>query len=144
MSTEAPADLLSHRYGSPRRTRGRRFWTALAALAILLAGAFAAWIAVSDSAAPTFKDVSFEVVSTAGATADFDLTKRPEDVVTCAVQALNENFAVVGWTELTVPAAPQQRGDTTTSHRVALRTTNLATTAVVDSCWVEDRARDVT
>ena len=57
-----------------------------------------------------------------------------------AVQALNQEYAVVGWSEVTIGAVPEDRlGDGgTSSHRAAVRTTNLATTAVVDSCWLED------
>ncbi|MEX5294579.1 DUF4307 domain-containing protein [Kocuria sp. CPCC 205268] len=143
MSTDSP-DLLSDRYGAPRRERrlGPRGWIGLAVLATLLAGIFAVWVVTARQGAPTFKDIGFEVVSEARATADFELTKRPEDVVTCAVQALNEEYAVVGWTEVTVGSVPAERlGDGgTSSHRASLRTTNLATTAVVDSCWIEEES----
>jgi hypothetical protein len=141
VSTDSP-DLLRNRYGTPARTRriGPRGWLGITLAATLVAAAFVAWVVTSGRAEPTFKDVSFQVVSDARATADFDLTKRPEDVVTCAVRALNEDYAVVGWKEVTVGSVPpEQLGDGgTSSHRVALRTTNRATTAVVDSCWVED------
>lgn len=141
MSTDSP-DLLRNRYGTPRPGRriGPRGWIGVAVLATLLTGLFAAWIVAAQQRAPTAKDVSFVVVSEAEATADFDLTKRPDDVVTCAVRALNEEYAVVGWKEVTIGVLPEDRlGDGgTSSHRVALRTTNLATTAGVDSCWVED------
>lgn len=143
MSTDSP-DLLRDRYGATRRARrlGPRGWIGVVALATLLAAGFAVWVLAGRSAAPTFKDIGFQVVSEARATADFDLTKRPDDVVTCAVTALNHEYAVVGWTEVTVGAVPEDElGDGGTSaHRVSVRTTNLATTAVVDSCWVEDRA----
>lgn len=141
MSTDSP-DLLHDRYGAPRRERriGPRGWIGLAVAATLLTAVFVVWVVTSRQSAPTFKDISFAVVSEARATADFDLTKRPEDVVTCAVQALNQEYAVVGWTEVTVGAVPAERlSDAgTSSHRAAVRTTNLATTAVVDSCWVEE------
>ncbi|MGX5359362.1 DUF4307 domain-containing protein [Kocuria sp. KH4] len=143
MSTDSPA-LLRDRYGRPARARrlGPRGWLGLLALATLLAAGFVVWVVTARSAAPTFKDIGFHVVSEARVTADFDLTKRPGDVVTCAVNALNEEYAVVGWAEVTVGAVAEERlgeGGTST-HRASVRTTNLATTAVVDSCWVEDPA----
>ena len=141
MSTDSP-DLLRTRYGAPRRERriGPRGWLALLLVSTLLAAAFVVWVLATRQGAPVFKDVGFQVLSESRATADFDLTKRPEDVVTCAVSALNEDYALVGWTEVTVGAVPQDRlsESGTSTHRVALRTTNLATTAVVDSCWTED------
>lgn len=140
MSTDSP-DLLRNRYGAARRTRrvGTRGWIGITAVATLLAAVFLAWVAVGQQRGPSFQDVSFQVVSEARATADFDLVKEPGTVVTCAVHALNEQFAVVGWTEVTIGAVPEHRrgGTVTSSHRVGLRTTNLATTAGVDSCWVE-------
>ncbi|MEX5299301.1 DUF4307 domain-containing protein [Kocuria sp. CPCC 205292] len=141
MSTDSP-DLLSDRYGAPRRERriGPRSWIGLAAAATVLTAVFVVWVVTARQGAPTFKDIGFEVVSEARATADFELTKRPGDVVTCAVQALNQEYAVVGWAEVTVGAVPAERLSEggTSSHRAAVRTTNLATTAVVDSCWVEE------
>ncbi|GGG42913.1 hypothetical protein GCM10011374_01620 [Kocuria dechangensis] len=141
MSTEATPDLLRNRYGAPARTRriGPRGWLGILLAATLVSAVFIVWVVTAQSSAPTFKDVGFQIVSETQATADFDLTKRPGDVVTCAVRALNEEYAVVGWKEVTVGAVPEEllSDGRTSSHRVALRTTNLATTAVVDSCWVE-------
>ncbi|MFI7481110.1 DUF4307 domain-containing protein [Kocuria sp. M1R5S2] len=140
VSTDSP-DLLRTRYGTGRSAHrfGPRGWAGLAVLGTLLAAAVAVWILSAQQREPTFQDVSFEVLSEARATADFELTKRPDDVVTCAVRALNEDFAVVGWTEVTIGAVPAERlGEGgTSSHRVALRTTNLATTAGVESCRLE-------
>lgn len=141
MSIDSP-DLLRDRYGAPRRERrmGTRGWIGLAVLATLLTAVFVVWVVTARQSAPVVKDIGFEVLSEHRATADFELTKRPEDVVACAVQALNHEYAVVGWAEVTVGAVPEDRlGDGgTSSHRAAVRTTNLATTAVVDSCWLED------
>ena len=138
MSTHSP-DLLRNRYGTARRTRpiGTRGWIGITVVATLLAAVFLAWVAAAQQRGPSFQNVSFHVLSEARATADFDLTKEPGTVVTCAVRALNEQYAVVGWTEVTIGAVPEERrsGTGTSSHRVALRTTNLATTAGVDSCW---------
>ncbi|GAA1745755.1 DUF4307 domain-containing protein [Kocuria aegyptia] len=140
MSIDSP-ELLRDRYGAPRRQHriGTRGWIGLVVLATLLAAVFVAWVVTARQAAPTFKDIGYEVVSEARATADFELTKRPEDVVTCAVRALNQEHAVVGWVEVTVGTVPEDRlGEGgTSSHRAAVRTTNLATTAVVESCWLE-------
>lgn len=140
MSIDSP-DLLRNRYGAPRRERriGPRGWIGIVLAVTLLTAVFVVWVVLARQSAPTFKNIGFEVVSEARATADFELTKRPEDVVTCAVEALNQEYAVVGWSEVTVASVPEDRlSDAGTSaHRAAVRTTNLATTAVVDSCWVE-------
>ena len=143
-STQAPGEVLSQRYGSGHRTVTRpprhglssRGWLAVALVATLVSAAFVVWIVMGRSTAPTFKDVSFQVQDAGHTYADFDLTKDPHQTVTCAVRALNEQYAVVGWNEVTIGEVPQDElvGRTST-HRVPVRTTNLATTAGVDSCW---------
>ncbi|WHF24214.1 DUF4307 domain-containing protein [Kocuria rhizophila] len=53
------------------------------------------------------KDVSFKIMDAGQAYADFDLTKDPDQTVTCAVQVLNEQCAVVGWNEVTIGHVPR-------------------------------------
>ncbi|RLY92235.1 DUF4307 domain-containing protein [Kocuria tytonicola] len=137
-------EVLVRRYGAghhtvtrtPRQGPSQRGWLLIAAGATLAAALFVVWIVWGDSQKPVFKDVSFHISSSGQAYADFDLTKDPDQTVTCAVQALNQEHAVVGWNEITIGrvAEAELRGRTST-HRVPVRTTNLATTAGVDSCW---------
>ncbi|MDO4919355.1 DUF4307 domain-containing protein [Kocuria sp.] len=136
--------VLSQRYGAghrtvtraPRRGPGQRGWIAIAVAATLVAALFVVWIVWGDSQRPVFKDVSFGITDAGHVYADFDLTKDPDQTVTCAVQALNEQYAVVGWNEVTIGrVAPEELNGRTSTHRVAVRTTNAATTAGVESCW---------
>lgn len=136
--------VLAQRYGGgyrrvnrPRRrgpsTRG---WIVIAAAATLLASLFVVWIVWGNSQRPVAKDVSFQITDAGHVYADFDLTKDPDQTVTCAVQALNEQYAVVGWREVTVGhVADEELNGRTSTHRVTLRTTGIATTAGVDTCW---------
>ncbi|MGY4843625.1 DUF4307 domain-containing protein [Kocuria sp. CPCC 204721] len=142
--TSATQRALAQRYGtghravarSPRRGPSTRGWMLIAAAATLVAALFVVWIVWGNSQRPVFKDVSFQITDSAHVYADFDLTKDPDQTVTCAVQALNEQYAVVGWTEVMIGQLPDdQLNGRTSTHRVPLRTTNLATTAGVDSCW---------
>ena len=105
-----------------------------------MAALFVVWIVWGGSQKPVFKDVSFHVADAGHAYADFDLTKDPDQSVTCAVQALNEQYAVVGWREVTIGrVAESELNGRTSTHRVPVRTTNLATTAGVNSCWTSQR-----
>lgn len=142
--TSATQRALAQRYGtghravarSPRRGPSTRGWMLIAAAATLVAALFVVWIVWGNSQRPVFKDVSFQITDSGHVYADFDLTKDPDQTVTCAVEALNEQYAVVGWTEVTIGQLPDdQLNGRTSTHRVPLRTTNLATTAGVDSCW---------
>ena len=141
-------EVLAQRYGAghrtvtrtPRRGPSQRGWLLIAAAATLAAALFVAWIVWGDSQKPVFKDVSFHISSAGRAYADFDLTKDPDQTVTCAVQALNQEHAVVGWNEVTIGrVAEAELNGRTSTHRVPVRTTNLATTAGVDSCWSTTR-----
>ena len=149
-SSDGPApghpgpDRLAQRYGaghrtvtrSSRRGPGTRGWVLIAVAATLVSALFIAWVVQAEGQRPVFKDVSFQVTDAGHAYADFDLTKDPEQTVTCAVQALNEQYAVVGWNEVTIGRVPaEQLNGRTSTHRVPVRTTNLATTAGVNSCW---------
>ncbi|MCC5673121.1 DUF4307 domain-containing protein [Kocuria rhizophila] len=139
-----PTERLARRYGSghrtvartPRRGPSGRGWILIAAAATLVSALFVVWIVWGQSQRPVFKDVGFQITDAAHGYADFDLTKDPEQSVTCAVQALNEQYAVVGWNEVTIGHVPEdQLNGRTSTHRVPVRTTNTATTAGVDSCW---------
>ena len=146
MAQPSPAsgDVLAQRYGSSHRTMSRaprrgpspKGWLLIAAGATALAALFVIWIVLGSSSRPEYKDVSFRVQDAGHAYADFDLTKDPDQTVTCAVRALNEQFAIVGWNEVTISrVAPEELNGRTSTHRIPVRTTNRATTAGVDSCW---------
>ena len=81
------------------------------------------------------KDVGFAVADAGHITVDFQVTKDPEATVHCAVQALSENYAVVGWKVATIGPAAEGAAARTTAHRVQLRTESLAVSGGVDSCW---------
>lgn len=126
--------VLQQRYDRrPRRRLSARARWSLIGAALLAATLFVVWIVQGQSGAPTSKDVGFDLLSSAEVTADFEVTRDPDQAVRCGVEALNEDWAVVGYDEITLPADPQ--AERTTAHRLAVRTTNPAHTARVDSCW---------
>ncbi|MEV7647486.1 DUF4307 domain-containing protein [Arthrobacter sp. NPDC089319] len=129
---------VSNRYGTPRRSLSRRTKLALAGgglgVAVVVAGFFALG---QDGPQVESKDVGFAVADAGHMTVDFQVTKDPEATVQCAVQALSDNYAVVGWKVATIgPADATAAG--TTAHRVQLRTDSLAVSGGVDSCWAAD------
>ena len=139
--------VLSQRYGSGHRTVNRpprkgpsnRVWWLIAGAGALVTALFVVWIVWGQSQRPGYKDVSFQITDSGHVYADFDLTKDADQSVTCAVQALNEQYAIVGWSEIAVDHVnPDELNGRTSTHRVPLRTTNLATTAGVSSCWNTD------
>ena len=125
---------LQQRYDlRPRRRLSARAGWGLIGAALLAATLLVVWIVQGQSSAPTSKDVGFDLLSSAEVTADFEVTRDPDRAVRCGIEALNQDWAVVGYEEITLPADPQ--AERTSAHRLAIRTTNPATTARVDSCW---------
>lgn len=101
--------------------------------AVLVGCAGAAWIAApSPGGDVSFKDVGFSIPDAGTARVDFQITKDPEATVVCALQALNESYAVVGWKQVTI--GPSE--ETTTGHRVSVRTDSLGVTGGVNACWL--------
>lgn len=146
-SGSASGDVLAQRYGTgrgPVSARGRRGpsyrgWVIIAVIATVLSALFVVWIVQGQSSAPAAKDVSFRVQDAGHTYADFDLTKDTDQTVTCAVRALNEQYAIVGWNEVTIgEVAPEELNGRTSTHRVPVRTTNEANSVGVDSCWSVD------
>jgi hypothetical protein len=113
----------------PKLSVGARIAVALA----LAAGvALAAWFTIVDTQRDpvTFTDVGFSVVSPEEVEVTFDVSMPPGTEAVCTVTALNKSFAEVGAVDVEVgPDAAR-----TTRHTVAIATTELATTGVVDHC----------
>lgn len=87
------------------------------------------------------KDVAFEITSPTSATVTFDVVKDPAATVQCAVQVLNESYAVVGWKVATIGANGTDAGldgGRSTTHTIALRTESLGVSGGVNACWVAD------
>lgn len=124
---------LATRYGAPKRALPprRRRWLITAAVAV---GVIVIAVLALVVARPTIttKDVGFAVRDATAITVDIDVTVPDGVRGRCAVQALDERFTVVGYTEIDVTPAGEGGG---TAHRVPLRTTSLAVSGGVDRCW---------
>lgn len=135
------AAVLASRYGRARRTerRGlsRRARLAAIVAALALASLFVAWIVSGQAGRPTAKDVGFDLRSSAMVTADVQVTRDPQDTVRCGIQALNESWATVGYTETEIRAQGPD-DPRTVAVRVPIRTTNQANATEATGCWVVD------
>jgi hypothetical protein len=110
-------------------------------IAGLAAGiAFMAWISTALNAETvTFKDIGYSTTDATQSEIDFQVTKAPAIGAKCAVKALDDRFAVVGWKVVDVgpnPADASADGGRTTVHRAVVRTESLSVSGVVDSCWI--------
>ena len=132
-ATTVPVDLEA-RYGRSRSASRRSrivAWIAGGAVAIT----FLAWVvwAGLDGTAPDLdvRDTGYALREDS-ATARFQITVDPGTPVRCAVQALNEQFEIVGWKVVDIPAVDQR----TAAYSETVRTTMPATTGLINRCWL--------
>ena len=62
----------------------------------------------------------------------FEVTTDPGQPVSCALQALNEQFAIVGWKVIDLPPGD----DRTRSFVENVRVTEPAVTGLIYRCWL--------
>ncbi|SMH34130.1 protein of unknown function [Rathayibacter oskolensis] len=129
------AGPLASRYGRTRRTRQANRWL-FGGVAVAFVAVFAAWVvwAGLDGARDgvDVQDTAHVVVDDRTVEVSFDLTAPTGTEVACAVQALNEQSAVVGWLVVEYPASTERFRSSTET----VRTTELATTGLISSCWL--------
>ncbi|CAH0134883.1 hypothetical protein SRABI76_00393 [Microbacterium oxydans] len=124
------AAQLDDRYGRTRRRRTP--WIIGIAIAVLLVGAFG-WMTVAQSMSSVdADDLGYELVDEHTVDVRFQVTGVQGKDVVCIVEALDEEFGVVGWKLVEIAA-----GD---SHSKAVAATiptvSEATTGLVNTCWV--------
>jgi len=132
-SIPSGADL-DERYGrTPRARRRARIvgWIAGSAVALV----FLAWVvwAGLDGTAPDLetRDTGYQLTDDT-ATARFEVTVAPGTAVRCAVEALSEDFEIVGWKVVDIPASDER----TRSFVETVRTTMPPTTGLISRCWL--------
>jgi hypothetical protein len=124
------AQQLDERYG--RGGNRRPFWIIVIAIAVVVLGAFS-WMTVAGQMnSVDADDLGFDLVDEHVVEVRFQITGVQGKDVVCIVEALDEEFGIVGWKVVEIPA-----GD---SHSQALSATiptvAEATTGLVNNCWV--------
>ena len=124
------AQQLDERYGRTRRRRGP--WIVVIAIAAAVVIAFGWMTVTSQMNAVDADDLGYDLVDEHTVEVRFQLTGVQGKNVACVVEALDEEFGVVGWKVVEIAA-----GD---AHSQALAATvptvSQATTGLVNSCWV--------
>jgi hypothetical protein len=124
------AQQLDERYGRTRRRRGPWIIAGIIAAVIVVA---AAWMTVAQSMnSVDADDLGYEVVDEHSVTVRFQVTATQGADLACAIEALDEEFGVVGWKVVEIPAAA---GHTRTFSET-IPTVSAATTGLVNTCWV--------
>ena len=144
------ADLQS-RYGgrAPRiqheRTERRRLSRpAVIGIGVGLAAAIgvAAWYSFAPNPTPDGTvTISYDVVDSTLTRTTIGVYPDDERDITCSLRAVSEHEAVVGYTEVTVPADPQSDGSSPVTVSADISTTQLAASGHHESCWYADDPR---
>ncbi len=126
---------LDARYGRTRGSKRRNVWIAVAA-AILVAAVFIAWAVwgglFSSTARYESNDAGTTIVSSREVAVSWEFSIAPGTPARCAVEALNANFAVVGWKIVDLPASNQY----TRTLTQAVLTTEPAISGLIYRCWL--------
>jgi hypothetical protein len=134
--TQTPqAPDLEARYGRSPRSRGverRVLW----ALGGIIAVVFAAWVVLvafdGTSASLETNDVAHEIIDEHSVRVSFTVNVAPGTETVCAVQALNEDHAIVGWKIVEIPASAERNRVITET----VRTSQQSNTGLINTCWL--------
>ena len=132
MSTTADLDA---RYGRGRGNSRRSRIIAIVAGAVGLV-TVVAWVVwgglLGPDASLEARDLGFEIIDDGHIRVEYEVTSDAGAEVSCAVQALNESFTVVGWKIVELPVSEQR----TRSFTEELRTSELAVSGLIYRCWL--------
>lgn len=137
VSTHPPRvdTVLESRYGrTPKRgLRDRRLLWGLGGVFVLVFGAWLIWAGLDNPGAEIeARDTRHSVIDAHSVSVTFEVSMPVDRPASCAVQALNESFTVVGWKIVDLaPSALYTR-----SFTEVLRTTELSNTGLIYRCWL--------
>lgn len=126
---------LDERYGrTPAAAKRSRLVAGSVAAAFAVAlGAWVIWAGLlSQGATIEFRDVGHEIVDDAHVTVSWDVTVDPNTNVSCAIEALNSSYTVVGWKIIDLPPSTER----TRTFTEQLITTERAVSGLIYRCWL--------
>jgi len=134
--TVPQSDVIAARYGRTRanRTRDRLLLIAASAFAAIVLVAWVVWAGL-DGQKPQIEvtDTGHHLINDERAVeVSWNLSVPPGNDTACIVQALNEDFTVVGWKVIEVPASTLHIRSFTETVRVAQE----ANTGLIYRCWL--------
>lgn len=133
---EQETDALAARYGRTRTNRTRDRWLLIGA-AVAFAVVLIAWVvwAGLDGQKPSVQatDTGHRLLNEERAVeVTWTLSVPPGNETACIVQAFDEDFTVVGWRVVEIPASDQYLRTFTERVRVARE----ANTGLISTCWL--------
>jgi hypothetical protein len=133
---------VAERYGrtSGDRRRGLALAVVAAAGVLVAVVAWVVWVGLfSPAASLQSRDISYSgpgggplLETDRSVDIRFEVTTEPGQDVSCALQAMNEKFAIVGWKVVDLPGS----GALTRSYTENVRVTEPAVTGLIYRCWL--------
>jgi hypothetical protein len=126
---------LDARYGRTPASARRKRWIAggVGALVVAVVVSWVVWAGLlGDTSEMEVVDTGHSVIDDSLVQVRYQLTVEPGETVSCAAQALNSTFGIVGWTVVDVPASDRR----TRTLGVDVRTTELSVTGLIYRCWL--------
>ena len=95
--------------------------------------AWVLWVGLlGPSASLDSRDIGYQLVGDNSVEVRYEVTADTGRNVSCAVEALAEDFSIVGWHVVELPPSDQR----TRQFRATLRTTQPAVTGLIYRCWL--------
>ena len=126
---------LDERYGrtAGAEKRTRRLTIIVGAVFAIVFTAWVVWGGLSGTNAELeTRDLGFANVSDTSIEVRWEVSVTPGTEVSCAIQALNESFGIVGWRIIDLPASTER----TRVFIEALRTAERPVTGLPYECWL--------
>ncbi|CAN5516872.1 hypothetical protein BH09ACT4_BH09ACT4_21610 [soil metagenome] len=129
------APTIDARYGrSPDRRRRNRLLAVVAAVGVLIVVvAWGVWVGLFGPQANLgSRDLGYQLEGDSAIDVRYEVTMDVGRTASCALQALNSDFGIVGWKVVDIPSS--DRG--TRQFTETLHTSELPVTGLIYRCWL--------
>lgn len=126
---------LDSRYGrTPERQRRIRLIAILAGAGVLVVvTAWVLWVGLlGPSASLGSRDLGYQLDGDSAIEVRYEVTMDAGQTASCALEALNSDFGIVGWKVVDIPGSQT----TTRQFRETLVTSEPAVTGLIYRCWL--------
>jgi hypothetical protein len=125
---------IAERYGRTRK-RSRRTLVIAVSFAVAIVVVFAAWTIWAGLFVPGASvestDVGNSRVNSQAIKVRWEISANPGQATKCAVQALDQNFGIVGWKVVSIPPSTERSRTLST----VVRTAQPAVSGLIYLCW---------
>lgn len=135
MNQVGEADRIAKRYGrTPDTVKRQKLIGILGAIGVAVV--LVVWIVwagpIRSSSQFEARDLGFSLVDERNVVVQFEISVTPNTPMKCAIQALNAQYAIVGWRVVDIPPSSQR----TRVFEQPLRTSETPVTGLLYRCWV--------